>query len=157
MTSTTQQDIVVNGSITLQVSRSAVHIRYPTEYIATYNNGPYEVTATGASGKQFTGFGSADWLDVLGVVHPCIDDPARNDASCGWYRRQDGSKIQDSQGFCCRCSDLSGMKVHRGKLVSYLVPHASSTLIPKKDTPWHIRTPQNTNHSRKHVGASALE
>eukprot|EP01084_Bolivina_argentea_P148193 259133_1 len=73
----------------IKLSKSDVFIRYPLQYIQTFNAKPTEVVISTDSNM----FG----------LSGCEDDPNLN-PTCGWARDVSGDIIEDSQGFCCSCS-----------------------------------------------------
>ena len=66
----------------ISVTKSAVWAVYPLTYSRSFNAKPYEIVA---------------------LTTNCKDGAYEEDATCGWFRNADGTRVLDSQGFCCPC------------------------------------------------------
>ena len=66
----------------ISVTKSAVWAVYPLTYSRSFNAKQYEIVA---------------------LTTNCKDGAYEEDATCGWFRNADGTRVADSQGFCCPC------------------------------------------------------
>ena len=83
-------------TLEISLAKSSIRLVYPLTYLRQYNNDPHELLLLrDGSGKSF---------DAL--INPCVDDPTRDDVSCGWVLDSSGGRVSQSQGFCCSCSAL---------------------------------------------------
>lgn len=70
----------------IELRKTRVMIRYPIAYVRSFNAQPVEEVVV---------------LPSLG----CADGSAAESPTCGWAVR-DGTRVADSQGFCCTCDFL---------------------------------------------------
>ncbi|CAI5526353.1 unnamed protein product [Closterium sp. Naga37s-1] len=69
--------------VKITVVKTPVYAVYPLTFLQSFNGRPYEVVVT------TTG---------------CRDGAYDSDPTCGWFLYPDGSRVPNSQGFCCSCS-----------------------------------------------------
>ena len=74
----------LESPIRISISKTEAVVRYPVTYLQSFNSAPREVVTHHGLGG-------------------CNDGNLANAPSCGWVYASDGSRIQDSQGFCCSC------------------------------------------------------
>ena len=74
----------LESPIRLTLSKTEVVVRYPVTYLQSFNAAPREVVTHHGLGG-------------------CDDGNLAPSPSCGWVLASDGSRIRDSQGFCCSC------------------------------------------------------
>ncbi|CAI5951715.1 unnamed protein product [Closterium sp. NIES-64] len=69
--------------VKITVVKTPVYAVYPLTFLQSFNGRPYEVVVT------TTG---------------CRDGAYDSDPTCGWFLYPDGTRVPNSQGFCCSCS-----------------------------------------------------
>lgn len=83
-TDASHRDRELETPLRISISKSQAVVRYPVVYFQSFNAAPYEVVTHHGLGG-------------------CDDGDLSANPSCGWVLAADGSRIQDSQGFCCSC------------------------------------------------------
>lgn len=81
--------------VEIHLSKSDVYVRYPLTYEQSFPNKVSEIVIQATT-------------DPFGILRTCVDDDDADSPTCGWKRDSLGRLIDDSQGFCCGCSALSG-------------------------------------------------
>ncbi|GAQ85247.1 hypothetical protein KFL_002260030 [Klebsormidium nitens] len=66
----------------ISIVKTPVYATYPLSFLRSFNAKPYE--------------------EII-LTNQCQDGALADQATCGWYYAQDGSRVPNSQGFCCKC------------------------------------------------------
>lgn len=67
----------------ISVTKTPVAVTYPLHYVQTFNSHPFE--------------------EVV-YTRTCSDGGNAEQPTCGWFRNEEGKRVENSQGFCCECS-----------------------------------------------------
>ena len=78
-------------TLDIYLAKSTIELRYPLTYLGNFNNKPYEIVRYKDLGGR--------WFSL---TNPCKDG-TDEDGACGWMLDPQGNRIQNSNGFCCRC------------------------------------------------------
>ncbi|KRX06003.1 hypothetical protein PPERSA_01081 [Pseudocohnilembus persalinus] len=91
--------------VKIELTKSQVYVIYELTYKQDFNNKPSEEVVTSS-------------------LMTCSDSATSSNPTCGFDFNSDGSKITDSQGYCCSCSfsDIIGVgdDVTRANICSFL-------------------------------------
>jgi len=95
-------EIKLQEPVQIQVTKSPVYAIYSLTYLQDFNSKPKEEV-------------------IRSTVLGCKDSFASSDPTCSFQFDTKGTKIQDSQGFCCDCSfgqilGIGDSKVTRGNV-----------------------------------------
>mgnify|MGYP006133543501 CR=1 FL=1 len=109
--------------IAISLRKSDVVVRYPVTYVQDINASPREVI-------------------VHHDLNGCVDGDRSDHPSCGWVVRADGTRVANSQGFCCACSfdqtlGISDESTRAGSLACDLFGNMESSHCLRMDPLWY--------------------
>ena len=84
ITDSSGQNRVLSNPYKITISKSSVLVNYPCIYLQDFNYHPVEKI-------------------IASDIFTCEDGDLSNNPTCGWQKDSDGNKIENSQGFCCKC------------------------------------------------------
>ena len=113
----------LEAPIRISLTKSEAVVRYPVTYFRSFNAAPREVVTHHGLGG-------------------CNDGDLAAAPSCGWVLASDGSRIRDSQGFCCSCGTdqilgLSSTSTRSNALQCDLFGNAQSAHCLRMNTLWY--------------------
>lgn len=116
-------ELELETPLRLSLSKTDAIVRYPLTYRRTFNSAPREVVT----------------LHGLGG---CEDGDLATEPSCGWVVDSTGSRVADSQGFCCSCQfdqilGISSSSTRSATLSCDLFGDAQSAHCLRMDPLWY--------------------
>lgn len=84
ITDSSGQNRVLSNPYKITISKSSVLVNYPCIYLQDFNYHPVEKI-------------------IASDIFTCEDGDLSSNPTCGWQKDSDGNKIENSQGFCCKC------------------------------------------------------
>ena len=119
----TTGELELETPLRLSLSKTDAIVRYPLTYTRTFNSAPREVVT----------------LHGLGG---CEDGDLATEPSCGWVVDSTGSRVADSQGFCCSCEfdqilGFSSSSTRSATLECNLFGDAQSAHCLRMDPLWY--------------------